>query len=65
MLYSPKDHTGDRLMAMWFAREGARRSRRADTSGGLGVRVVNAKNRKRLPRLRKSEHSWWKEYKES
>ena len=65
MLYSPKDHTGDRLMAMWFAREGARRSRRSEVAIGLGARVINSKSKRRIPRVRKSEHSWWKEYKES
>lgn len=39
LFYDPKEHTGDRLMASWFAREGARRF--VDLSGGksVGVRV--------------------------
>jgi len=41
LTYNPKDHTGDRLMASWFAREGCRvfdNQRRQ--SGGVGMRVV-------------------------
>jgi hypothetical protein len=38
LYYDPKEHTGDRLMASWFAREGARRF--ADgVRGGGGVSV--------------------------
>lgn len=37
--FDPKDHTGDRLMASWFAREGARRWF-ATRRGTGGVRVV-------------------------
>lgn len=38
LYYDPKSHTGDRLMASWFAREGARQheSRR----GSLGARII-------------------------
>jgi len=37
LYYQPDAHTGDRLMSLWLAREGARRnSRRSD---GVGVRI--------------------------
>lgn len=40
--YDPKEHTGDRLMASWFAREGARRFHDSLLSGGarVGCRTV-------------------------
>jgi hypothetical protein len=40
LFYDPKEHTGDRLMASWFAREGARKF--VDLRGGhnVGVRVL-------------------------
>lgn len=34
LYYDPKEHTGDRLMASWFAREGARRFDAARRGGG-------------------------------
>lgn len=37
LYYQPDAHTGDRLMALWFAREGARRNERM--SRGVGVRI--------------------------
>ncbi len=46
LYFDPKEHTGDRLMAGWFAREGARaHERRARglggaASGGVGVRTL-------------------------
>lgn len=39
MYFDPRDHTGDRLMASWFAREGARRASRAANRGG-GLRII-------------------------
>jgi hypothetical protein len=36
--YDPTTHTGDRLMASWFAREGARTGDR--TVGSVGVRIL-------------------------
>lgn len=40
LFYDPKEHTGDRLMASWFAREGARRIIDRDRGGGgVGVRT--------------------------
>lgn len=36
--YQPDAHTGDRLMALWFAREGARRAERK--SRGVGMRII-------------------------
>jgi hypothetical protein len=53
LFYNPKEHTGDRLMASWFAREGARAFERsqgrtfqnpepqdADDVGAAGIRVL-------------------------
>jgi len=41
LYYSPKEHSGDRLMASWFAREGARVHERRNTSArGGGARVI-------------------------
>jgi hypothetical protein len=37
--YDPREHTGDRLMASWFAREGARRYERSK-KGSVGVKVI-------------------------
>jgi hypothetical protein len=39
LFYDPREHTGDRLMASWFAREGARRFSRSK-QGGVGMRVL-------------------------
>jgi len=39
LYYNPRDHTGDRLMASWFAREGARRFQ-GQRKGSVGLRVV-------------------------
>jgi hypothetical protein len=39
LAYSPFDHTGDRVMASWFAREGAR-AFAANRKGGVKLRVV-------------------------
>ena len=41
LLYDPKEHTGDRLMASWFAREGARRYS-ARSKGSVGLRVIGS-----------------------
>ena len=38
LYYDPKEHTGDRLMASWFAREGARRLGPQGKGGTVGVR---------------------------
>ncbi len=38
LFYDPKEHTGDRLMASWFAREGARKC-----IDGAGARRVNVR----------------------
>lgn len=38
LYYDPKEHTGDRLMASWFAREGARRF--CDGVGGAPAKVA-------------------------
>ena len=39
--YTRGGHTGDRLMALWFAREGTRKGAKAGkTTGGSGVRVL-------------------------
>lgn len=37
--YSPSEHTGDSLMASWFAREGARRFSNQHKAG-VGVRII-------------------------
>ncbi|MHC4064978.1 MAG: hypothetical protein ACYSUI_10820, partial [Planctomycetota bacterium] len=39
LFYDPREHVGDRVMASWFAREGARRYADAIRGGGGGVRV--------------------------
>lgn len=39
LFYDPKEHTGDRLMASWLAREGARRFVDLQGSRQVGVRV--------------------------
>lgn len=39
LFYDPKEHTGDRVMASWFAREGARRFLDGGNSSGVGVRT--------------------------
>jgi hypothetical protein len=40
LFYDPKEHTGDRVMASWFAREGARRFVDSGTGdGSVGVRT--------------------------
>lgn len=39
LFYDPKEHTGDRVMASWFAREGARRFSSGGPSTGIGCRV--------------------------
>lgn len=40
LFYDPRNHTGDRLMASWFAREGARRfADSGPTRGGVSVRT--------------------------
>ena len=38
--YDPTAHTGDRLMASWFAREGARMNERSEEGGGVGVTIL-------------------------
>lgn len=38
--YDPTAHTGDRLMASWFAREGARMGERDEGTVGVGVTVL-------------------------
>lgn len=40
LFYDPKEHTGDRLMASWFAREGARRFCGRGGAGTVNVRVL-------------------------
>lgn len=42
LYYDPRVHTGDRLMASWFAREGARmlRPKDAEENGDVGVRII-------------------------
>lgn len=40
LYYSPAQHTGDRLMSLWLAREGARRYEKRGMGGGVGVRVI-------------------------
>lgn len=44
LYYDPRSHTGDRLMASWFAREGAAALERSrgPRSSGIGVRVLGA-----------------------
>ncbi len=43
LFYNPKGHTGDRLMACWFARERARQVfGRALSNGRVNVRVIGA-----------------------
>lgn len=39
LYYDPREHTGDRLMASWFAREGARRYE-GKKRGGVGCRII-------------------------
>jgi hypothetical protein len=49
LYYDPRSHTGDRLMACWFAREGAASIERSRApGGGVGVRVLG-KERQQLP----------------
>ena len=40
LFYDPKEHTGDRVMASWFAREGARMFDKGGASGRIGVRSI-------------------------
>jgi len=41
LFYNPSQHTGDRLMASWFARTGAERAERTGASGRrVGVQVI-------------------------
>lgn len=40
LYYNPKQHTGDRLMASWFARTGAERSERGAGGGRIGVSII-------------------------
>ena len=40
LYYNPKQHTGDRLMAAWFARTGAERAERGGGSTSVGMRVI-------------------------
>lgn len=40
LYYNPKQHTGDRLMAAWFARTGAERSERGGGGSSIGVTVI-------------------------
>jgi len=41
LYYNPKAHTGDRLMAAWFARTGAERAERGGSGGGkVGVTII-------------------------
>ncbi len=40
LFYDPKEHTGDRLMASWFAREGARKFVDGVGARSVGVRVI-------------------------
>ena len=37
LFYNPAQHTGDRLMAAWFARTAAERAERGGNRGGVGV----------------------------
>jgi hypothetical protein len=37
LFYNPAQHTGDRLMASWFARTAAERAERSNRGGGIGV----------------------------
>jgi hypothetical protein len=39
LYYDPREHTGDYLMAAWFAREGARRFD-SSRKGGVGLRII-------------------------
>lgn len=39
LYYDPREHTGDRLMASWFAREGARRHE-GKKRGSVGIKVI-------------------------
>lgn len=39
LYYDPREHTGDRLMASWFAREGARKLGPSNRSTGIGIRI--------------------------
>jgi hypothetical protein len=39
LYYDPREHTGDRLMASWFAREGARKLGPSNRSTGVGIRL--------------------------
>lgn len=40
LYYTAKGHTGDALMASWFAREGARAFHSVDTGSGISVSVI-------------------------
>jgi hypothetical protein len=40
LYYNPKQHTGDRLMAAWFARTGAERAERGGGGNKIGVTVI-------------------------
>lgn len=40
LYYNPKQHTGDRLMAAWFARTGAERSERGGSTHMVGVTII-------------------------
>ena len=39
LYFDPKEHTGDVLMAMWLAKEGARLSQRSSKPAGINVRT--------------------------
>lgn len=40
LYYNPAQHTGDRLMAAWFARTGADRAERGGNNRPVGVRII-------------------------
>jgi len=40
LYYNPKQHTGDRLMAAWFARTAAERAERGGSKGKIGMTVI-------------------------
>ncbi len=46
LYYSPDTHTGDRLMSLWLAREGARAHMRK--AGGIGVRTFGGEKKARI-----------------
>ncbi len=58
LYYDPRSHTGDRLMASWFAREGAAALERSrgPAASGFGVRVLGQDRSRDLGAIPGAEH---------